>query len=415
MIQRILYKQNKHQQIFHSDLETKFLHLSGGYGSGKTFGLIQKTFQLSRLNRNLNGGLVCPSFADFKRDVMVLIEEVCDQNRIKYKYHKTEHWYRFPWSSGRVFVATAEKPLKGPNWAFAAINELTLLPFDRYREVISRVRLKKASHPQIASCGTPEGLLSGYYKFFIEEPNKRSKVIYGSTDDNLINLNEDYLQDLESAYDSVALQAYRHGAFLNIQGNRFYYSFADEKNLCQSTENSDEPVLISMDFNVDPMVATIWQWQQGGTLDAVDGIVLPQNADTKKMCVAMMQRGYTPDRVTIFPDPAGNARSTKGQPDLVILRNAGYDNIKVRSVAPPFRKRQLNVNNLLEKGTIRVNKKLAPFMYRDFLLCTQDIVTLEKEKSSPELTHASDGADYMLDLLFEFSGRKPQSYQTKIR
>lgn len=413
---KLVYKKNRHQDIFHNDVATKFLHLSGGYGSGKSFALIQKMFWLSWKNRHFNGGLVCPSYAEFKRDIMILIEEICERNRIKYKYHKTEHWYRFPWSNGRIFVATGEKQIKGPNWAFAVINELTLLPFERYREVIARVRLKKARYPQIASCGTPEGLLTGFYSFFIEQPDPRAKVVYGSTDDNLVNLSDDYVQSLESAYDQRQLEAYRHGQFVNILGNRFYYCYDpqrhDNKDL---VEDPDAPVLVSMDFNVDPMVATIWQWQSDGSIGAVDEIVLKLNADTNKMAQALMARGYHPDRTTIFPDPAGNARSTKGQPDVVILKNHGYYNIKVRSQAPPFRRRQLNVNNLMEKLRVRLNIKKCPALHRDWLLCTQDLVTLEKEKSSPELTHSSDGADYMFDILFEFSGYKPQTSVFKLR
>lgn len=412
---KIKYRKNKHQTSFHEDIQTKFLHLSGGYGSGKSFGLVQKMFHLSIKNRDYNGGLVCPSFAEFKRDMMVLIEEICDSNRIKFHYHKTEHWYRFPWSEGKIYVATGEKAIKGPNWAFACINELTLLPFERYREVIARVRLKKASYPQIASCGTPEGLTTGYYQFFIESPNANSRIIYGSTDDNLQNLNQDYISSLESAYDSRQLEAFRHGQFINVLGNRFYYSYDQKIHSSDAVEDTDSPVLVSVDFNVDPMVATIWQWQVNGTLVAVAEIVLKQNADTNKLCKSLMAHGYTPDRVEIYPDPAGNARSTKGQPDTTILKNAGFYNIKVRKAAPPFRKRQLNVNNLLDKGRIKVNIKMCPTLHRDLLLCTQDTVTLEKEKSSPDLTHASDGMDYLCDILFPLSGTKPNSGMFQVR
>lgn len=411
---KIIYKKNKHQQIFHEDVKTKFLHLSGGYGCGKSFALIQKMFWLSWKNRHFNGGLVCPSYADFKRDIQILIEDICEKNRIKYKYHKTEHWYRFPWSKGRIFVATGEKPLKGPNWAYAVVNELTLLNFERFREIISRVRVKKSRYPQIATCGTPEGLLTGYYSFFIESPADNVRVVYGSTDDNMQNLSEDYIRSLESAYDKRMLEAYRHGQFVNIQGNRFYYSYS-EKNYGNEIHEDEGPVLISMDFNVDPMVATIWQWQIDGSLCAVNEIVLKQNADTNKMATALKERGYTPERVEIFPDPAGRARSTKGQPDLVILKNHGFDNIRVRSSAPPFRKRQLNVCNLFDKLKLKVNTKMCPWLHRDLLLVTQDPSTLEKEKSSPELTHSSDGLDYLCDLIFEFSGKKPESNIFKLR
>jgi hypothetical protein len=162
-----------------------------------------------------------------------------------------------------------------------------------------------------------------------------------------------------------------------------------------------------MDFNVDFMTATCWHFD-GASLTGFDEIVLPQNADTKKMCDALKARGYRPDVTSIYPDPASKARSTKGLPDVTILRNEGFTDIKVRLQAPTFRKRQLNMNNLLAKGVIKFNPDKMPTFKRDMAGVAQDPVTLEKDKSNPRLTHASDGVDYMTDILFPLSGEKPQ-------
>ena len=80
------------------------------------------------------------------------------------------------------------------------------------------------------------------------------------------------------------------------------------------------------------MTATLWHLFDN-KLYGFNEIVLPSNADTQKMANALKARGYTPDRTIIYPDPAGQARSTKGQPDHTILRNAGFE-IKARSAQP---------------------------------------------------------------------------------
>lgn len=415
MALHLKYMRNPHQKEFHEDVTSMYLHMSGGYGSGKSFALIPKFIQLMDLNKDLPGGLVCPSYTDFMTDMNPAIEEFMDKKQIKFKYHKTEHWYKFPWSKAKLYVKSAEKQIKGPNWAFAVINEVTLIDFARYQEIIARVRLKMATHPQIASNGTPEGLFSGYYDFFIENPRKGARVIYGDTRDNLQNLSSSYVESLHQAYDERMLEAYMSGKFISMVGNAFYYSYSDKNVDSTMVEKEDYPVFITMDFNVDPMVATIWQYQADGSLGAVNEIILKQNADTNKMCTAMVSRGYVPDRVSIFPDPAGNARSTKGRPDNVILKEHGYYDIRVKGAAPNFRKRQLNVNNLLEKVRLKVNKLKCPWMHRDLLLCAQNTITLEKMKDNPELTHSSDGLDYMCDILFPFSGAKPSGSVVKIR
>jgi hypothetical protein len=90
--------------------------------------------------------------------------------------------------------------------------------------------------------------------------------------------------------------------------------------------------------------------------------------------------------------------------------------VRVKNAAPRFRTRQLNVNNLLDKGRIKINPKRCPGIKRDFQGVEQDIITLEKSKKSPLLTHFSDGLDYMCDILFPFSGEhRPNSGEVKIR
>lgn len=410
------FKANKHQKEFLNDRTSKLLHLSTGFGGGKTFALCYKLLELSYLNKGMHGGLVVPDFKDFKRDILPEMEQILDANGIKHRFHGSEHWFQFPWSSGRLYVASGEKKLRGPNWAYAGINEVTLIPLIRYKEVIGRVRVKEAKFPQIASVGTPEGFASEYYEYFIENPPPNLRMLYGSTDDNAENLHGDYLENLENAYDSRMIDAYRRGLWINMSGNRFYYSYDPAKNDDANIKANDQAMFcVAMDFNVDPFCASVWQ-TDGHNLYAIDEIKLAggEGYDTKKMITALMARGYTPQTAVIYPDPAGRARSTKGAPDITVLRQAGY-RVEVKTVAPSFRKRQLNVNNLLDKGRIKINPFKCKSLKKDFMAVEQDVVTLEKKKDNPALTHFSDGVDYMCDIMFPFSGDQKAVRQERIR
>ena len=414
---KILYKMNRGQREFQSDRETKFLHFSGGIGSGKSFGLIMKVFQLSFANKNLPGGLVCPTYTDFKRDIHPMIEEIAIENRLDINFQGQDHYYTLPWSKSKLYVATGERKIRGPNWAYAAINELTLLSKDRFMDVVGRVRLKKASQPQIVSCGTPEGISNEFYELFIANPMKNSRVIYGSTRENAINLNQDYVQSLEDSFDEVARKAYLEGMWINMNGSLFYYAYSPEKNVWRGVENEDMPVHVGIDFNVDPMTATIWQYD-GVRLRGIDEITiagLAGGADTKMLAQALKKRGYGPTRAVLYPDPAGQSRSTKGQPDVEILRQEGFYQIKVKSKAPGMRERQLNVNNLLSRGIILINPDKQPEMKKEFEGVEQDKVTLEKKKNNPARTHHSDGLDYLCDHLFPFKIKRNESSIINIR
>ncbi len=403
--------------------------MSSGFGGGKTYAVVMKAFQLSALNRNIPGGIVCPSWADFTKDFLPLVEEILDINKIKFRHHKTEQWFRFPWSKGKCWIVSAEKRIRGPNWGWCVINESTLIAHLRYKEAIGRVRIKNAPYPQIASSGTPEGTINYVSDKFIENPMRNSRIIFGDTRDNIKNLNEDYIPSLEDSYDSIMLDAYLKGLFINMTGNRFYYAYDPAKNDNDKlVPNPLSEIHVSMDFNVNPMTANLWnivpiRGQRGDFLyDAdgmpmkkalgFDGIELP-DSDTYKMAAALKARGATPDKTIIYPDPSGGARSTKGISDIQILQKCGFKEIRRRSKAPDFRRRQLAHNNLLDKGWVQIHPKKCKGLKRDYQAVEQDPATYQKIKKKTELgkklTHHSDGADYMLDILFPLSGTKPDS------
>lgn len=417
---KIRYRKNKHQREFHYDDLHRFLHLSTGFGGGKTYALCMKALKLSKLNAPYHGGLVVPDFQEFKKDVLPEFENILQRNNIPYRYHKTDHYFSFPWTKGLLYVVSADKPIRGPNWAYALINEVTLIPLEKYKEVIGRVRVKRAKLPQVCSVGTPEGYSSEYYDYFIGNPHPKMadklRIIYGSTDDNVANLHEFYLDNLESAYDQKWIEAYRRGLWVNMAENLFYYSYDPRKNLDETIDREEfSEFHVSMDFNVDPFCATVWGYN-GYELFGVECIELKgaQGYRTENMIEALKKRGYTPANTIIYPDPAGKARSTKGLPDVVILRNAGFE-VRVKKAAPSFRARQLNVNNLLDKGLIKIHPVRCKELKRDFEAVEQDVITLEKSKENQNLTHFSDGVDYMCDILFPFSGNAKATTQTRIR
>lgn len=429
---RVRYKRNAHQQEFDDDVTTKYLHLSSGFGGGKSYALVMKLLKLSQLNKGLAGGCVVPSLPEYKKDLLPLFEEILDTNRIRYRYHKSDFWFQFPWSKGKLYVQTAEKKIRGPNWAYAGINEIGLITHERFKETLGRVRIKKAPFPQIASAGTPEGTSHWLYETFVETPLKRSKVIYGDTRANSRNLHEDYIQSLEDSYDPIMLDAYLRGLWVNMKGSRFYYAYdpakIDNKNLEQI---EGAPVYVSLDYNVSPMVATLWNvvylttksgvplldhaGQRMRKAKAFDQIVIDDGAETAHMAKAFISYGLDPENTYIYPDPAGKARSTKGPPDNEILRKYGFTKIRVKTVAPQFRKRQLCANNLLAKRLVEINPIKCKALKKDFEAVEQDKATFEKIKDNPKLTHASDGFDYFADIEFPLSGVKPESRNVRIR
>jgi hypothetical protein len=163
------------------------------------------------------------------------------------------------------------------------------------------------------------------------------------------------------------IQTFRDGLWVNMTDNLFYYSYNPRINHDETIVREDwDQFHVSMDFNVDPFCATIWGYD-GYSLSGIDQIELKGSDGyrTENMIQALVARGYRPNNTVIYPDPAGKARSTKGLPDVTILRNAGYE-VRVKSAAPSFRSRQLNVNNLLDKGLIKFHPLKCRGLKKDF-------------------------------------------------
>lgn len=399
---KINYDRLIHQIGFDNDIVSEQVLLTSGFGGGKTYALLMKHLKLTMLNKNVPSGLFVPTYSEFTRDVAPLMEQILLENDIQPIYHKTEHYYKFPWTKAKTYVISCENRVRGPNLGFCSINEPGLISYERFKEIIGRKRLPNVKVKQINMAGTPEGTSNWLYEHCIVK--NLTTVYYGNTRDNKF-IDSTYVRTLEQNYDKTMLQAYLEGKFVNMNGAMFYYAFSRNKNLDEKIKRNNEQIHCGLDFNVEKMTATLWILTDGPK--AFDEIVIPDNADTNKMCNALKERGYNPDNTIIYPDPSGKKRTTIGIGDFQIIQNHGYQ-LKFKHKAPGFRDRQLAVNNLLDKGLLKINPITCKTLLRDLESVEQDTGTLEKIKKNPELTHASDGMDYMIDILYPLSGKKPE-------
>ena len=197
---QIEYNPLPYQDKFHRSKKSK-VYLSAGYGAGKTYSLMMHLFILMMRNPGLPGGILCPSIKMFKRDILPTIEEICLDNRIPYRLHKTDLTFFFPLTQSRIYIFHAEdhgRSIKGPNLAFGLINEVTLCSKGSFNVFLSRIRMKKAKFKQLAMSGTPESF-NWVYEYFIEEPRDDTDVIFGNVRQNTY-ISDDYVQTLIDSY-----------------------------------------------------------------------------------------------------------------------------------------------------------------------------------------------------------------------
>lgn len=416
------------QQAFES--RKPKVYLSTGFGGGKTYWLVMKMFQLMNINRRCPGGLLAPSYKMYKRDVVPTIKTVCRENRIPYRYNKSEMTWYFPDAGAVVYAFTAEddgESIKGPNLAWFCVNEVTLCSENAVMMALARIRLKNAPLLQLAMSGTPEGF-NWCYEYFITSPREDTELVFGDSRLNT-HVAASYFNTLTESYDELMQEQYVKGQFVNLRGKRFAWAFNRMRHTGDDVVRvPDLPVWVSLDFNVNPMAATLWNRIPLGfyphdrwgscLLRAFDEIEIESSntyemADAIWECVGRDEQGRPTSPVVLYPDPAGRARSTKSnRSDFDILREKGFDSIKNRltiSIKDCFNA----LNSLLSKDLMAFNSTKCPETIADMEQCVLKGNVFEIDKSNPRRTHWLDGTKDMVE--YEFPIRKPQSRVERTR
>ncbi len=388
------------ESVFNNDKSLTIMQ-SMGLGGGKTYSLVMKLLKLSYLNKHFPGGVLSPSYPDFKKDILPTFESILDSNRIKYRYHKTDKVFRFPWTRAPLYAFTAEKPIAGPNLAYCGINEFSLITFDRVNEMLRRVRIGKAPNIQRILVGTPEDV-HGWLEEFIEKQEARGQekfaLYYGSTSENTHIVN-DYAADLESMLDPRSLEVFRDGKIARLGGDFFYYSFKKETNVTPSAKYDPRLLIhVGLDFNVGYMAAS-FSHKIGDKQVFFDELLLEGNSNTYTMARAL-KNTYPLDMILISCDASGASRKSsaleQALTDIAILEDAGFQ-VRARKQNARLRRRQVQMNGLLHHGRIIINPSCKNLI-RDFDKCKQKPDFTKDEGKDKKLSHFSDGADYVCDF-----------------
>ncbi len=408
-MKQIVYSPLSYQRTFHFSRKPK-AYLSAGYGAGKTYSLCMKGFDLMSQNQGLAGGILAPSLKMFKRDVLPTIIGICQENGIEYTYNKSDSVFYFPDAKATIYIFHSEDDgasIRGPNLAWGLINEVTMCSKPAFDAFLARIRLKEATLLQVAMSGTPEGF-NWAYDYFIEEPRPDTELVFGNTRENK-HLAGSYVETLEASYDKLMQERYIDGRFVNLTGNRAAYSFDRFKHVKPGISRiPGAPVWVSLDFNVTPMAATLWNRlpiDSPYLLQSFEDIRL-DSSDTYEMARVIRDKVGI-ENVTIYPDPAGAARSTKasGKTDITILRDAGFL-VKHKPSIRSVRDCMNAVNNLFDKGVILIGDRCKNII-ADLEQVTFKTNTFELDKSNINRTHWLDGFKDMID--YEFPIRRPQT------
>ncbi len=396
------------KEVFDDDITETIMH-SAGLGSGKSYNLCMKLIKLSKLNKGHAGGLLCPSYAMFKKDIYPTFQDIFEQSGINkgksWDYNSQDKTYNFIWNNKPLYIFTAENEIAGPNLGYGGINEFSLCSWDRVNQFIRRIRTDSPYKQKILA-GTPENKYNWLldYVNMMNEQEKINpgsfKIVFGDTTENKY-IDQTYAQTLEYMLDKKALQVFKEGKIIKISGDLFYYSFDRTKHVYEISEiPKSQQIYGNLDFNVGRMTCT-FAHRLGPKTYFFDEFELLGNSDTAQAAQEILKRYGKSVVLTI--DASGKNRKTSGASDYQILIQSGFpkENIRFKSSNPRFRERQLLVNGKFDKNEVIVSPK-CKVLIKDLENVEQNKLTFEKIKDKEgKLTHASDTLDYFID--YEFS------------
>ncbi|MBB3175478.1 hypothetical protein FHR90_003334 [Endobacter medicaginis] len=161
------------------------------------------------------------------------------------------------------------------------------------------------------------------------------------------NVPADEVEQARRTLDARSFRQEYEASFETYEGRVLHaFSRADSVRPCRGKLTSTAPLILGIDFNINPM-SCVCLVEEGGTLFQVDEIVLP-TANTDDL-VAEIRSRYARNgslaHITAYPDPAGAQRRTSagGRTDIGILQASGMRVIAMSS-HPQVRDRN-NITN----------------------------------------------------------------------
>ena len=372
----------------------KYTALIAGIGAGKTYCGSAWVLDQVLAYPNALGGIFANSYKQLLNSTLSGLFNFLDDVGMKFEYNQQKSILNV--NGSRILCMSTENYniLRGVELGFAWPDEAGYSDEEFWKVLVGRMRDKRGSL-KIRVTSTPCGFNWMYDYFSGDKKTDNHELIQASTKDNPF-LPESYVHDLyQNSYDSKLIDQELEGLFVNVQSGRIYYAFNREKNI-QNVERRDYPIIVGMDFNLNPMTAVIAQIYDD-KVHVIDEVWL-SNSNTEEMAKYLLEKF---GKVQIVCDSTGKKQTTNathGQSDIKILKDYGHNVLPSRN---PFRIDRYNsVNSLLDKNKILINNKASKLIRDLEQVSYKDGTNLPETNSNSELTHPSDALGYLCFYYF---------------
>jgi len=240
--------------------------------------------------------------------------------------------------------------LRGRSLAGVVLDEAAFMDSEVWFQVIRPALADKQGWALFIS--TPDGTASWFYDLWCYVPDDQTKdwTRWSYTTIDGGNVPAEEVEAARAQLDVRTFKQEFEASFENLTG-LVAVSFSDDNISVKAKDISIAPLLLGVDFNVDPM-SGICAVKDGENLYVFDEIMLTGGATTWDFAEEVTRRYGVDRRVIACPDPTGGARKTAGigATDHSILRRSGF-NVSAPKAPWKIRDKITSVNTALYDAT----------------------------------------------------------------
>ena len=407
VLRQIAYEPLPSQRIFH-DSQARFKGFSGPIGSGKSQALCHEAIRLSYLNPGRMGLLGAPTYPMLRDATQAALFEILESSRIPFEHNKAENALAMKDSGSKVIFRPLDEyeRLRGANLAWFGLDELTYTQEAAWVRLEGRLRDPKARKLCGFAVWTPKGF-DWVYRRFVAGEVKGYETVLAKPFENRFLLGKvpDYYEHLKASYDKEFYEQEVLGSYLNLTGGLVYTQFSRDEHVTDLSVDPSEPLLWTLDFNVDPMCSLVAQTIRG-SVRVVDEIVL-RRGTTQQACEEFLRRYPRHDAgVVVFGDASGYQQQTTGASDYDMIIAHFRANARMRVQyktlrANPAVRERVNLTNARLRSAcgdigVLVDRKCKELI-QDFEQVAYKADTCQIDKDRDRMrTHLSDALGYLL-------------------
>ena len=374
-----------------STSDNRFRVLISGRRFGKTFLCITEMMKYaSQVNKTIL--YVAPTFKMAREIVWSKLKEMLHSFNWIDEINETNLQITIKKTGSKISLKGCDNydSLRGVGIDFLILDEFADIDEKAWTEVLRASVADTVG--DVLMCGSPKGYGNWSYRMYLKGQQEKEwkSFQYTTLQGGMVSEEE-----IEQAKQDVDIRTFRQefeGTFENYAGS-VYYNFHPVENVKHKELDWTKPLHIGLDFNVDPMSASVSQID-GDIIHFVDEIVI-YSSNTDEMVEEIRNRYGSKMKIFLYPDPACRQRKTSagGRTDLTILQNAGFS-VKCKLKHSPVRDRINAVNSRLKNA----NGKRHIFVNPS---CKTILNGLQRQiyKENTNIPDKEEGFDHMNDSI----------------